>query len=115
MKNVDFRGDKIGLLEAKAVYELLRLGLYHPRFSEEEKLNYNKWALDNNDKDKLVLTTHRAKKEIAVPINERGYLMHNLYLELKLHYLLGDISKEDRNGFKKNNTSFHPEKFGYTI
>lgn len=114
MRKINFRDKERSTIEGKVIYELLRLGIYYPKLNEKEQDNYNKWVLDG-DKDKRILNSERAKKKIIIPVNQRGYLISDLYLKLKLSSLIRSISQEDEKmGLKKTQTNYHP-KFGYVI
>jgi len=109
---IQFRGEEISILEAKVIQTMLKLNIYYPSLSNEEKTEYEKWAEKNKDKKSINLKARG--KPFMIPVNERGYLMQDLYFNLKFSEIMKYArGYEEREGLKKSPTNFHPEKFGY--
>jgi len=80
LEKVSFNGKEISFSKAKTIYTLMKIGLYNPEINDKEKMAYLEWFQKNRDKENINLKARG--KPLIVPVNERGYLMMNLRLNL---------------------------------
>ena len=93
LEKISFNGKQIGLGKAKTIYDLMRLGLYTPELDDKEKMQYLEWFQKNKYEDKINLKARG--KPLMVPINQRGYLIMTLRLELITNGFLRSIRRYD--------------------
>lgn len=80
LEKISFNGKQISVRKAKTIYTLMRLGLYTPELDDKERMSYVEWFEKNRHEERINLKD--SGKPFMVPVDERGYLMSNLYLKL---------------------------------
>ena len=103
LEKISFNGKEISVCRAKTIYNLMKLGIYSPEMDKQERWKYVEWFEKNRDKEQVNLKT--GGKPFMVPVDERGYLIMNLRLNLITKGFIksmeeydkkyGDFGKED--------------------
>lgn len=93
LEKISFNGKKISVRRAKTIYQLMKLGLYTPELDGKEKIQYVEWFEKNRHEEKINLKARG--KPLMIPVDERGYLIMNLRLELITKGFLKSLREYD--------------------
>jgi len=111
LEKISFNGKEISVKRAKTIYSLMKMGLYNPELDDKEKMAYLEWFQKNRDEEKINLKPRG--KPFMVPVNERGYLIRDLYFKLITRGFFRDMKKyDDKYGHLNKSQSIENTKYG---